>query len=56
MIEINDVSMTQIYICYTEMQANQFNVFTRLKKHDFVIPEMEVTSQFIDLRSSATLC
>ena len=29
---------------------------TKLKKHDFVIPEIEVTSQLIDLRSSATLC
>ena len=40
----------------TEMQANQSNVSTKLKKHDFVIPEIEVTSQLIDLRSSATLC
>ena len=38
------------------MQANQSNVSTKLKKHDFVIPEIEVTSQLIDLRSSATLC
>ena len=37
------------------MQANQSNVSTKLKKHDFVIPEIEVTSQLIDLRSSATL-
>ena len=39
------------------MQANQSNnQSTKLKKHDFVIPEIEVTSQFIDLWSSATLC
>ena len=35
---------------------NQYSVSTKLKKHDFVIPEIEVTSQLIDLRSSATLC
>ena len=33
--------------------TNQSNVSTKLKKHDFVIPEIEVTSQLIDLRSSA---
>ena len=33
------------------MQANQSNVSTKLKKHDFVISEIEVTSQLIDLRS-----
>ena len=38
------------------MQANQSNVSTKLKKHDFVIPEIEVTSQLIDLRSLAKLC
>ena len=38
------------------MQANQSNVSTKIKKHDIVIPEIEVTSQLIDLRSSATLC
>ena len=38
------------------MQANQSNVSTKLQKHDFVIPEVEVASQLIDLRSSATLC
>ena len=35
------------------MRANQSNVSTKLKKHDFVIPEIEVTSQLIDLRSSS---
>ena len=38
------------------MWANQSNVSTKLKKHDFVIQEIEVTSQLIDLRSSATWC
>ena len=38
------------------LNINQSNVSTKLKKHDFVIPEIEVTSQLIDLRSSATLC
>ena len=38
------------------MQANQSNVSTKLKKHDFVMPEIEITSQLIDLWSSATLC
>ena len=38
------------------LNINQSNVPTKLKKHDFVIPEIEVTSQLIDLRSSATLC
>ena len=31
------------------MQANQSNLSTKLKKHDFVIPEIEVTSQLIDV-------
>ena len=44
-----------LYILYT-LNINQSNVSTKLKKHDFVIPEIEVTSQLIDLRSSATLC
>ena len=38
------------------LNINQSNVSTKLKKHDFVIPEIEVTSQLIDLRSSETLC
>ena len=38
------------------MQANQSNESTKQKKHDFVIPEIEDTSQLIDLRSSSTLC
>ena len=38
------------------MRANQSIVSTKLKKHDIVIKEIEVTSQLIDLRSSATLC
>ena len=38
------------------LNINQSNVSTKLKKHDFVIPEIEVTSQLIDLRSPATLC
>ena len=37
-------------------KINQSNVSTKLKKHNIVIPEIEVTSQLIDLRSSATLC
>ena len=44
-----------LYIIYT-LNINQSNVSTKLKKNDFVIPEIEVTSQLIDLRSSATLC
>ena len=31
------------------MPANQSNVSTKLKKHNFVMPEIEVTSQLIDL-------
>ena len=46
---------TSIAIMYTS-NINQSNVSTKLKKHDFVIPEIEVTSQLIDLRPSATLC
>ena len=42
-------------LLYT-LNINQSNVSTKLKRHDFVIPEIEVTSQLIDLRSSATLC
>ena len=38
------------------LNINQSNVSTKLKKHDFVIPDIEVTAQLIDLRSSATLC
>ena len=30
------------------LNINQSNVSTKLKKHDFVIPEIEVTSQLID--------
>ena len=44
------------YICMYTLNIDQSNVSTKLKKHDFVIPEIEVTSQLIDLRSSATLC
>ena len=42
-------------LLYT-LNINQSKVSTKLKRHDFVIPEIEVTSQLIDLRSSATLC
>ena len=42
-------------IMYT-LNIDQSNVSTKLKIHDFVIPEIEVTSQLIDLRSLATLC
>ena len=38
------------------LNKDQSNVSTKLKKHDLVIPEIEVTSQLIDQRSSATLC
>ena len=37
------------------MQRNQSTASTKLNKHDFVFPEIEVASQLIDLRSSATL-
>ena len=37
------------------MQTNQSNVSSKLKKHDFVIPEIDATSQLIDLRLSPTL-
>ena len=33
------------------LNINQSNVSTKLLKHDFVIPDIEVTSQLIDLRS-----
>ena len=32
------------------LSINQSNVSIKLMKHDFVIPEIEVTSQLIDLR------
>ena len=46
-------------VCMYTLNRNatdQSNVSTKLKKHDFVISEIEVTSQLIDLRSLATLC
>ena len=52
------ISKSPNYAIICEMHTlntNQSNVSTKLKKHDFVIQEIEVTSQFIDLRSSATL-
>ena len=42
--------------CMYTLNINQSSVSTKLKKHDFTIPEIDVTSKLIDLRSSATLC
>ena len=48
-------NVVDLLYMYT-LDINQSNVLTKLRKHDFVIPEIEVTSQLIDMRSSATLC
>ena len=52
----NTLLSNLLYIYMYTLNINQSNVSTKLKKHDFDIPEIEVTSQLIDLRSSATLC
>ena len=47
----NKVEKLRASIAYMyTLSIDQSNVSTKLKKHDFVIPEIEVTSQLIDLR------
>ena len=53
---LNPIESTSTNLLLYTLNINQSNESTKLKKHDFVIPEIEVTSQLIDLRSSGTLC